>query len=49
VVPASLLERIPVGTDADGVYEGFVDWATDRGLSLYPAQDEAARSPRVPT
>jgi hypothetical protein len=23
------------------VYTGFVEWASDRGLSLYPAQDEA--------
>ena len=27
--------------DADGIYDAFVDWAEERGLSLYPAQDEA--------
>ncbi|WP_051191783.1 DEAD/DEAH box helicase [Microbacterium luticocti] len=29
------------GADADSVYDGFVSWAADRGLTLYPAQDEA--------
>ena len=27
--------------DPDAVYEQFVEWATARGLTLYPAQDEA--------
>ena len=27
--------------DPDAVYEQFVEWATGRGLTLYPAQDEA--------
>jgi len=40
-VPESLLERVPRGADSDAAYTGFVEWATDRGLSLYPAQDEA--------
>ena len=40
-MPATLLERAPVGADADSAYTGFVEWATDRGISLYPAQDEA--------
>ena len=39
--PASLLERVPLGADADAVYEGFVEWAAERGFTLYPAQDEA--------
>ncbi|MET0828287.1 MAG: DUF3516 domain-containing protein [Microbacterium sp.] len=38
----TLRERIPSGADDDAVYEGFVAWASDQGLSLYPAQDEAA-------
>ncbi|HEX5857538.1 MAG TPA: DUF3516 domain-containing protein [Microbacterium sp.] len=38
----SLLERVPHGADADAIYEGFVAWAADQGLALYPAQDEAA-------
>lgn len=40
-MPASLVERVPQGADADVAYLGFVDWATDQGLTLYPAQDEA--------
>jgi superfamily II RNA helicase len=36
-----LLEHVPVGADPDAVYLGFVDWAGSRGLTLYPAQDEA--------
>ena len=40
-MPPTLLERAPVGADADSAYTGFVEWATDRGISLYPAQDEA--------
>ncbi|MGZ8805217.1 MAG: DEAD/DEAH box helicase [Microbacterium sp.] len=38
----SLRDRIPSGSDDDAVYDGFVAWAADQGLSLYPAQDEAA-------
>ncbi len=37
----SLLEYVADIADADGLYDGFVSWATDRGLTLYPAQDEA--------
>ena len=40
-MPPTLLARVPVGADADSAYTGFVKWATDRGISLYPAQDEA--------
>jgi superfamily II RNA helicase len=40
-VPASLLDLVPRGADADAVYDGFVSWASDRGLTLYAAQDEA--------
>ncbi|WAC69473.1 DEAD/DEAH box helicase [Microbacterium sp. SL75] len=36
-----LLENVPVGADPDAVYLGFVEWAASRGLTLYPAQDEA--------
>ncbi|MFT4136052.1 DEAD/DEAH box helicase [Microbacterium sp.] len=38
----SLLDRVPAGADPDAVYDGFVAWAADQGLTLYPAQDEAA-------
>ena len=37
----SLLSLVPVGADPDAVYSGFVEWAGSRGLTLYPAQDEA--------
>jgi superfamily II RNA helicase len=38
----TLRDRIPNGTGEDAVYDGFVAWAADQGLALYPAQDEAA-------
>jgi hypothetical protein len=40
-MPLSLLDAVPRGADDDDVYLGFVEWAADRGLTLYPAQDEA--------
>ncbi|MHB1171768.1 MAG: DEAD/DEAH box helicase [Lacisediminihabitans sp.] len=36
-----LLERVPASAGPDAVYAAFVGWALDRGLALYPAQDEA--------
>ncbi|MGZ0712058.1 DEAD/DEAH box helicase (plasmid) [Coraliomargarita sp. W4R53] len=36
-----LTDLVPLGADEDTVYDGFVRWAESRGLSLYPAQDEA--------
>lgn len=36
-----LLEHVPAGADPDAAYLGFVEWAASRGLTLYPAQDEA--------
>jgi len=37
-----LSDRIPVDPlDEDAIYERFVEWAQDSGVSLYPAQDEA--------
>jgi superfamily II RNA helicase len=40
-----LLERLPSGADArddpDGLYDAFVEWVEEGGISLYPAQDEA--------
>ncbi|MDC7120979.1 DUF3516 domain-containing protein [Cellulomonas fimi] len=39
---ATLAERIPADpTDADALYEAFTGWAADRGLALYPHQEEA--------
>lgn len=40
-MPASLLDHVPVGVDPDAAYLGFVEWAGEQGLTLYPAQDEA--------
>lgn len=38
----SLAARLPSDPgDADALYEAFVGWAADRGLELYPAQQEA--------
>ncbi|QBJ98245.1 DUF3516 domain-containing protein [Rhodococcus sp. ABRD24] len=31
----------PDGTDADALFDVFTSWTTDRGLQLYPAQEEA--------
>ncbi|GAA4381410.1 DEAD/DEAH box helicase [Agromyces bauzanensis] len=36
-----LLDRAPRPYDADAMYGAFVEWADDRGFTLYPAQDEA--------
>jgi superfamily II RNA helicase len=38
---STLTERILPGTDPDAVLDVFADWARDRGLTLYPAQEEA--------
>ncbi|MFC0681875.1 DEAD/DEAH box helicase [Lysobacter korlensis] len=37
----TLLQRMPATDDPDTAYAGFVAWSTERGFSLYPAQDEA--------
>jgi superfamily II RNA helicase len=39
--PATLLARAPRPYDADAAFENFSAWAESRGLSLYPAQEEA--------
>jgi superfamily II RNA helicase len=36
-----LLELLPPDADPDAVFEAFARWAKDRGLTLYPAQEEA--------
>src|SRR3954453_13880596 len=36
-----LIDRLPSSADADEVYEAFVGWSHDQGLSLYPHQEEA--------
>ncbi len=35
------MDGIAADAGADAVYDGFVAWAAGRGLTLYPAQDEA--------
>ncbi|MQA95746.1 MAG: DUF3516 domain-containing protein [Streptosporangiales bacterium] len=37
----TVLETSPARTDPDGLFEAFAAWAEGRGLSLYPAQEEA--------
>ncbi|GAA3233320.1 DEAD/DEAH box helicase [Pseudonocardia petroleophila] len=38
----TLTDRLPPGNDPDDLVEAFTDWAyEERGLSLYPAQEEA--------
>ncbi|WP_433508186.1 DEAD/DEAH box helicase [Pseudonocardia halophobica] len=38
----TLTDRLPTGDDPDALVEVFADWAfEERGLSLYPAQEEA--------
>ncbi len=39
--PASLSELLPRGGGPDEVYAAFSGWAQERGLPLYPHQDEA--------
>ncbi|WP_345752079.1 DEAD/DEAH box helicase [Microbacterium rhizophilus] len=39
---STLLDAVrATGGDADGLYDAFVGWAGEQGLTLYPAQDEA--------
>ncbi|TFD72634.1 DEAD/DEAH box helicase [Cryobacterium gelidum] len=37
----SLLARLENETDPDALFEAFESWATEQGLTLYPAQEEA--------
>ncbi|MEO7429180.1 MAG: DUF3516 domain-containing protein, partial [Acidimicrobiales bacterium] len=36
-----LSDRIPADPTPDSLFEAFSGWVTDRGLTLYPAQEEA--------
>ena len=38
----SLLDALPDEVSADSVYEAFLEWTEEQGLSLYPHQEEAA-------
>jgi len=37
----SLIQRLPRDPDPDSVFDAFVRWNADRGITLYPAQEEA--------
>ncbi len=38
----NLVERLPPGAvDADAILDVFLEWSSDHGLELYPAQEEA--------
>ncbi|WP_158851540.1 DEAD/DEAH box helicase [Saccharothrix deserti] len=37
----TLTDRLPASPDPDLLYDTFAEWAQERGLSLYPAQQEA--------
>jgi superfamily II RNA helicase len=37
----SLTDELPAETDADSLFGAFAGWAEDRGLELYPHQEEA--------
>lgn len=37
----TLTDRLPATPDPDLLYDTFAEWAQERGLSLYPAQQEA--------
>ena len=38
---AALLDLAPIPFEADAAYTAFIEWSESRGLTLYPAQDEA--------
>ena len=38
----SLADALPQQVSADALYEAFVEWTAERGLALYPHQEEAA-------
>jgi superfamily II RNA helicase len=37
----TLTDRLPAGAGPDDLLDVFVGWSADRGLDLYPAQEEA--------
>ncbi len=37
----TLTDRVQAGADPDAVFDLFTTWAGDRGLTLYPSQEEA--------
>jgi superfamily II RNA helicase len=41
LVIMTLTSRLPATAEPDAVFEAFVDWAGEQGLTLYPHQEEA--------
>src|SRR3954452_15710379 len=41
-VATRLIDALPATAAADDVYAAFAEWSHDRGLQLYPHQEEAA-------
>jgi hypothetical protein len=41
VVTMTLTETLPAGAGPDELFDTFVAWASEQGLTLYPAQEEA--------
>ncbi|MEU0749468.1 DEAD/DEAH box helicase, partial [Streptomyces albogriseolus] len=37
----TLIDQLPPTADPDALYEAFESWARERGLTLYPHQEEA--------
>jgi superfamily II RNA helicase len=37
----TLIDQLPPTADPDALYEAFSSWATESGITLYPAQEEA--------
>ncbi|MFI0445340.1 DEAD/DEAH box helicase [Actinomadura sp. 6N118] len=37
----TLIDRLPAPADPDAVFEAFEGWVSERGITLYPAQEEA--------
>lgn len=37
----TLTARVQAGADPDALFDLFTTWAGERGLTLYPAQEEA--------
>ncbi|GAB2621961.1 DEAD/DEAH box helicase [Streptomyces capparidis] len=37
----SLIDQLPPSPDPDALFEAFSSWALERGITLYPAQEEA--------
>ncbi len=37
----TLIDRLPTTADPDALFEAFSGWAQERGITLYPAQEEA--------